>query len=214
MSNSSETPRDPQPLSGGAGSALPASQILPEWWALMLPPPRLRETADLPKDTQLAECKQGTEAMPAYASLPEFTDYLANSVNIMSLMWLPWSPQGQCTGHTSLGSFGFHTRLYLLRPCQGTRKIFMGWGLRAARSIPPPPGPLGEVGAPRAQAAARHQALSLNSARSPQQAEAGSTETGSTTNSCVLIWAPCLLQPQFPHLTKEVKEPEMEDDTR
>lgn len=70
------------------------------------------------------------------------------------------------------------------------------------------------MGAPRAQAAAHHQALSLNSARSPQQAEAGSTETGSATNSCVLIWAPCLLQPQFPHLTKEVKEPEMAGNTR
>ena len=212
MSNSSETPRDPQPLSGGAGSSLPASQI-PRVVGIDVATSQTQRLLICPR-THSWQCKQGTEVRPAYASLPEFMDYLANSVNIMSLMWLPWSPQGQCTGHTSLGSFGFHTHLCLLHPCQGTRKIFMGWGPRASRSIPPPLGPLGEVGAPRAQAAAHHQALSLNSARSPQQAEAGSTETGSATNSCVLIWAPCLLQPQFPHLTKEVKEPEMAGNTR
>lgn len=77
-----------------------------------------------------------------------------------------------------------------------------------------PPGPLGEVGTPRAQAATRRPALSLDSARSPQQAEARSTETGSTTNSCVLMRAPCVLQPQSPHLTKAVKDAEMAGDTR
>lgn len=98
---------------------------------------KLREAADSPKDTQLAECKQGTEARPAYASLPEFTNYLANSINVLSLTWLPWSPQGLRTGHTSPGRF--HARLYLLRPCQGKRRIFMGWGPRAARSYLHPP---------------------------------------------------------------------------